>query len=176
VAEQPVTQEQDSVEDPSKALAEEKSKADNYLANLQRSEADFRNYKKRVEQEKQESLNWSNAELIRSILPVLDDIERAFSMVDPSVEGSTWLEGFKIIQRNLQDVLKAHGCTEIECVGVAFDPNLHEAVAHEEGAEGVIISEHRKGYMMKNKVLRAPQVTVGKGKTHSHGAAKGEKS
>jgi molecular chaperone GrpE len=176
VAEDSVTQEQDSTEDAGKALAEEKSKADNYLANLQRSEADFRNYKKRVEQEKQESLNWSNAELIKSILPVLDDMERAFSMVDPSVEDSTWLEGFKIIQRNLKDVLRAHGCNEIECVGVAFDPNLHEAVAHEEGEEGIIISEHRKGYMMKSKVLRAPQVTVGKGKAHSHGVGKGNKS
>lgn len=164
MAEEPVTQEQPSCEDLKKALEEEKSRSDTYLASLQRSEADFRNYKKRIEQEKQDSLTWSNSELIKSILPVLDDMERAFSMIDDSVNGSTWVEGFKIIQHNLQDILRAHGCTEIECIGVPFDPNLHEAIAHEDGEEGMVISEHRKGYMMKNRVLRAPQVTVGKGK------------
>jgi molecular chaperone GrpE len=170
VAEDPITQEQDSVEDLNKALTEEKSKADSYLDSLQRSEAEFRNYKKRVEQEKLESLAWSNASLMKSILPVLDDMERAFTMVDPSIKGSTWIEGFRIIQRNLQDALKASGCTEIECLGVPFDPNLHEAIAHEEGEEGIVVSEHRKGYMMKNRVLRAPQVAVGKGKTCSEEA------
>ena len=176
MAEEPVIQENDSIEDLNKALAEEKAKADNYLASLQRSEADFRNYKKRIEQEKQESLAWSNAELIKSILPVLDDMERAFSMIDSKVEGSTWIEGFKIIQRNLQELLRAHGCTEIECVGEPFDPNLHEAVAHGEGKEGMIISEHRKGYMMKNKLLRAPRVTVGNGKEHESKAGESNKS
>jgi molecular chaperone GrpE len=164
VAEDPINEEQPNIEEINKALADEKSKADGYLASLQRSEADFRNFKKRIEQEKQESLAWSNAELMKSILPVLDDMERAFSMIDPAVEGSTWIEGFKIIQRNLQDILRAHGCTEIECVGVPFDPNLHEAIAHEEGEEGIVTAQHRKGYMMKGKVLRAPHVTVGKGK------------
>jgi len=101
VAEDPVIQEQDSIEDLSKALAEEKSKTDSYLASLQRSEATSETLKKRVEQEKHESLSWSNAELIKSILPVLDDMEHAFSMIDPSVKGSTWIEGFKIIQRKL---------------------------------------------------------------------------
>ncbi len=164
MAEEPVIQEQENVDDLKKAIAEEKDKADSYLASLQRSEADFRNYKKRIEQEKQEALNWTNAELIKSLLPVVDDMERAISMMDPAVKESSWGEGFKIIQRNMQDILRAHGCSEIECVGKPFDPNLHEAMGYEDGEEGVIISEHRKGYTMKNKVLRASQVTVGKGK------------
>jgi len=86
-------------------------------------------------------------------------------MMDPAVavKESSWGEGFKIIQRNMQDILRAHGCSEIECIGKPFDPNLHEAVGYEDGEEGMIISEHRKGYTMKNKVLRASQVTVGKG-------------
>ena len=163
MAEEPVTHEQENVEELKKNVAEEKDKASSYLASLQRSEADFRNYKKRIEQEKQEALTWTNAELIKSLLPVVDDMERAISMMDPAVKESSWGEGFKIIQRNMQDILHAHGCSEIECIGKPFDPNLHEAVGYEDGEEGVIISEHRKGYTMKNKVLRASQVTVGKG-------------
>jgi molecular chaperone GrpE len=164
VGEDPAAQEQESVEDIEGALSEEKARADNYLASLQRSEADFRNYKKRVEQEKLDSITWSSGELIKSVLPIVDDMERAFQMLDPSGQDSTWIDGFRIIQRKLQDILRAHGCTEIECVGAPFDPNLHEAVAYEEGDEGMVISEHRKGYLMKNKVLRASQVSVGKGK------------
>ncbi|MGD0355874.1 MAG: nucleotide exchange factor GrpE [Dehalococcoidia bacterium] len=165
MAEEPVTHEQENVEELEKNVAEEKDKASSYLASLQRSEADFRNYKKRIEQEKQEALTWTNAELIKSLLPVVDDMERAISMMDPAVavKESSWGEGFKIIQRNMQDILRAHGCSEIECIGKPFDPNLHEAVGYEDGEEGMIISEHRKGYTMKNKVLRASQVTVGKG-------------
>ena len=167
MAEEPVTQEQENIEQLKKAIAEEKEKADSYLASLKRSEADFRNYKKRTEQEKQEALGWTNAELIKSLLPVVDDMERAIAMMEPAVKESSWGEGFKIIQRNLQDILKAHGCVEIDCIGVPFDPNLHEAVAHEPGEEGMVISEHRKGYTMKDKVLRASQVTVGNGKPRS---------
>ena len=164
MAEDPAVQEQESVEDLKKALSDGKARADSYLASLQRSEADFRNYKKRVEQEKLESITWSSAELMKSILPTVDDMERAFQMVDSSGQDSTWMDGFRIIQRKLQDILRAHGCTEIECIGTPFDPNLHEAVAYEEGDEGMVISEHRKGYLMKDKVLRASQVSVGKGK------------
>jgi molecular chaperone GrpE len=174
VGEEPLTQEQESTEDLKRALAGEKARADEYWASLQRSMADFRNYKKRTDQEKIDSLTWSNAELIKSLLPVVDDIERAFSMVDPECQDSKWLEGFRIIQRNLQDILKSHGCVEIDCIGVPFDPNLHEAVAHEPGEEGMVISQHRKGYTMKNKVLRASQVTVGNGQLENGPSGRNE--
>jgi len=165
LAEESVAQEQDNIEELKKALAEEKEKADGYLASAQRAIADYQNLKKRTEQEKQESLNWSNAALIRLLLPVVDDMERAFSMMDPAFRDQTWVDGFRIIQRNLQDILRATGCTEIDCVGKPFDPNLHEAIAYQEGEEGTVVSEHRKGYTMKDKVLRASQVAVGKGKS-----------
>lgn len=163
MAEEPVTQKNEDIDDLKAALLGEKKKAAEYLADAQRERADYQNLKKRTEQDKQESLKWSNAELIRSILPAIDDMERAFTMVDPQFKDSLWVEGFRIIQRQLQDALRAHGCTEIECVGKPFDPNLHEAVTYEEGDDGTVVSEHRKGYMMKDKVLRASQVGVGKG-------------
>ena len=166
MAEEPVTQENENIEELKKAFEEEKKKSAEYLADAQRALADYQNLKKRTELERQESLNSINAEFIRKLLPVVDDMERAFSMVDKQSQNSTWIEGFRIIQRNLQDILKAHGCTAMECVGQPFDPNVHEAVAYEEGDEGMVISEHRKGYTIKNKVLRPPQVTVGKGKSN----------
>ncbi|TSA54692.1 MAG: nucleotide exchange factor GrpE, partial [Dehalococcoidia bacterium] len=90
LAEEPVTQESENIEDLNKALLEERKKAAEYLADAQRALADYQNFKKRTEQEKQESLKWSNAELIRSLLPAVDDMERAFTMVDPQFEDSTW--------------------------------------------------------------------------------------
>lgn len=165
MAEESVLQDQeDDIEALKKALADEKEKAESYLSSWQRERADFSNYKKRIEQEKKESLTWTNAELIKSLLPVVDDMERAFSMVDPGFKDTSWVEGFTQIQRKLQEILRDHGCTEIECVGQPFDPNLHEAVAYDEGDEGIVIAEHRKGYKMNDRVLRAPQVSVGKGK------------
>jgi molecular chaperone GrpE len=108
--------------------------------------------------------------MIRLLLPAVDDMQRAFSMVDPAFQDSTWIEGFRIIQKNLQDVLRSHGCVEIECVGKAFDPQLHDAITYEDGEEGMVISEHRKGYVMKDKVLRASQVAVGKGNPPEQGS------
>jgi molecular chaperone GrpE len=163
LAEEPVTQEFDNIDDLKKALAEAEEKSKTYLADAQRERADYQNLKKRTDQEKLELSARANAEMIRLLLPVVDDMERAFNMVDSRFKESTWVEGFRIIQRNLQDILRTHGCTEIECVGLPFDPNLHEAVAYENGEEGTVVSEHRKGYIMKDKVLRASQVAVGKG-------------
>jgi molecular chaperone GrpE len=164
LAEEPVTQEQDNIESLKEALTEANERAENNLTGWQRERADFSNYKKRVEQEKADLLNYGDAEMVKSILPVVDDMERAFSMVDHKFKNSSWVEGFRQIQRKLQDILRDHGCSEIECIGQPFDPNFHEAVAYEEGEEGTVIGEHRKGYKMKDKVLRAAQVTVGKGK------------
>jgi molecular chaperone GrpE len=174
LAEEPISQEQDSIVDLKKELTEAEEKAKTYLADAQRERADYQNLKKRTEQEKQEYQSWANAEVMRLLLPIVDDMERAFSMVDPKFKDSTWVEGFRIIQRNLQDILRTHGCTPIECVGQRFDPNFHEAVAYEEGEEGTVISEHRKGYSMQDKLLRASQVTVGNG-NHAGAGAKHHK-
>jgi len=172
LAEESVSQEQETIDELKKALAEAEEKANAYLADAQRERADYQNLKKRTEQEKQEYQSWANAETMRQLLPVVDDMHRAFNMVDPKFKDSTWVEGFRIIQRNLQDILRSHGCTEIECVGQAFDPKFHEAVAYEDGDEGVVVSEHRKGYTIKDRVLRASQVAVGKGNNSGADTAK----
>jgi molecular chaperone GrpE len=154
---------EDDVESLKEALVKEKEKAERYLANWQRTEADFRNYKAREEKEKKDLVNWANSTLICDILPVLDAFDRAFDGVAPTDEGLSWLTGFRQIQKMLLDVLGKHGLDEMKCVGETFDPSLHEAVVQGEGAEGVILDEFRKGYKLKDKLLRAPQVVVGKG-------------
>ena len=154
---------EDDVESLKQALAEEKEKAEKYLDNWQRAEADFRNYKMREEQEKQETINWANSTLVCDILPVLDAFDRAFEGVTTNGKSLSWITGFRQIQRMFLDVLSKHGVAEMKCLGEAFDPSLHEAVAQGEGAEGKIVDEVRKGYKLKERLLRAPQVVVGKG-------------
>ena len=156
------TQVQD-VESLAQLLSQEKEKAERYLANWQRTEADFRNYKAREEQEKKDVVNWANAVLVCDILPVLDAFDRAFEGATPKGSSMSWITGFKQIQKMLFDILNKHGLTEVKCLGEVFDPSRHEAVAQQEGEEGLILGETRKGYVLKDKLLRAPQVVVGKG-------------
>lgn len=154
------------VKDPeslAQLLAKEKEKAERNLANWQRTEADFRNFKAREEQEKKDLVNWANSTLVCDILPVLDAFDRAFEGVTPKGSDLSWITGFKQIQKMLFDILSRHGLTEVKCVGEIFDPSRHEAVAQQDGAEGLILGETRKGYILKDKLLRAPQVVVGKG-------------
>lgn len=153
----------DDVESLKKALAQEKEKAEKYLTNWQRTEADFRNYKTREEQEKKDLINWANSTLVCDILPVLDAFDRAFEGGKPDGKSLSWITGFRQIQKMLLDVLSKHGLTEMKCVGETFDPGLHEAVAQQNGAEGVVLDEVRKGYRLRDKLLRASQVVVGGG-------------
>lgn len=153
----------EDIESLKEAIGQEKEKAEGYLANWQRAEADFRNYKKREEQEKKDLINWANSALVCEILPVLDAFDRAFEAGTPEGEGLDWIIGFRQIQKMLLDVLGKHGLAQMKCVGEKFDPNFHEAIAQQEGAEGVVLDEVRKGYRLRDKLIRAPQVVVGGG-------------
>jgi len=154
----------EDVESLKKALAEEKAKAEDYLANWQRAQADFINYKRRVEQERNEATKFANAMLVLNLLPVLDDLERALENVSTKLAGLTWVEGIRLIYRKLQAVLQGHGLIEIKALGQPFDPNLHEAVLYGEGEEGLVIEELQKGYMLHDRVLRPTMVKVGRSK------------
>lgn len=152
------------VESLKRALEEERAKAERYLANWQRAQADFSNYKRRTDQERSESAQFANAMLILHLLPVLDDLERALNTVSVELAGFTWLDGIRLIQRKLQAVLEAHGVTEIPVVSQEFDPALHEAVMYAEGEEGKVIAELQRGYRLHDRVIRPTLVTVGKSK------------
>lgn len=156
--------EEEDIESLKKALAEEKEKAEKYLANWQRAQADFINFKKRTEQEKEENIKFANASLMASLLPVLDDLERALDSVSGKLSGLTWVNGIELIYRKFRSILESQGLSQIEAKGKDFDPTLHEAVLYEEGEEGKVIEELQKGYKFHDRVIRPAMVKVGKGK------------
>jgi molecular chaperone GrpE len=145
-------------------LQQEKEEAQRFLANWQRAEADFVNYKRRVEQERGEAMRIANAALIINILPILDDLERALTSLDIRLVGLTWFDGIRLIYRKLQLVLENAGVSQIEAEGQPFDPRFHEAVMYGEGEEGKVVAEVQRGYKLHDRVLRPAMVIVGKGK------------
>jgi molecular chaperone GrpE len=153
-----------TLEDAKALLQKEKEEAQRFLANWQRAEADFVNYKRRVEQERAEAGRLANAALIINILPVLDDLERALASLNIQLVGLTWFDGIRLIYRKLQLVLESAGVTQIEAEGQPFDPRFHEAVMYGDGEEGKVVAEVQRGYKLHDRVLRPAMVVVGKGK------------
>jgi molecular chaperone GrpE len=153
-----------TLEDAKTLLQKEKEEAQRFLANWQRAEADFVNYKRRVEQERAEAGRLASAALIINVLPVLDDLERALASLDIQLIGLTWFDGIRLIYRKLQLVLESAGVTQIEAEGQPFDPRFHEAVMYGEGEEGKVVAEVQRGYKLHDRVLRPAMVVVGKGK------------
>jgi len=145
------------------ALAEEKAKVEANLAGWQRAQADFINYKRRTEQEKEEISQFAKATLILDLLPALDDLERAFAAIPPRLAKASWVDGIRLIWGKLHTTLEAQGLSEIKAVGEPFDPHLHEAVRQDRGREGVVIEEVQKGYKFRDKIIRPTKVVVGNG-------------
>jgi molecular chaperone GrpE len=148
-------------------LEKAKAQAADYLDGWQRARAEFANYKKRNDQERQELFKLANTTLITRLLPIFDDFERAFQTLPRSLLSFTWIDGVALIYRRLQAVLEAEGLTLVETEGQSFDPLLHEAVTYEESAEheeGQILGEVQKGYKLGDRVLRPALVRVAKGK------------
>src|SRR5437867_12951871 len=124
--------------------------------------ADFDNYKKRARQEQLETIQHASADLIARVLPVLDDLH---SVLDHKPEGieESWVRGLELSVRKLEEALGTHGLQPIESVGARFDPKLHEAVGHEESAEhpeDTVVSELRRGYRLRDRVVRPALVKV----------------
>jgi len=141
-------------------LAEAEAKAAENLDGWQRSLAEFQNYRKRVDRSRVSDQEAMRGDLIRKVLPVLDDLERA---LQNRPEGNTWADGIELIQRKLRALLEAEGIQRIEAEGAMFDPNLHEAVAQEavDGTEsGRIVAVMQQGYMLGERVIRPAQVRV----------------
>jgi len=146
-----------------KALAEVQAKAESNLAGWQRAQADFVNYKRRSEEEREEITKFANATLVFSLLPILDDFEKALAAVPPRLAKADWMEGARLIERKLRAILESQGLSEIKAVGEPFDPNFHEAVMQSKGKEGIITAEFQKGYQFRHRVIRPSRVAVGNG-------------
>ncbi len=152
-----------------RVLAEERAKAEGYLANWQRAQADFINYKRRAEQEKEEIGNFASSRVMLSLLPVLDDLERAFAAIPSRLARLGWVEGIRLIDRKLRANLEAQGLSQIKALGEPFDPNFHEAVRQGRGEEGLVVEEVQTGYKFRDRVIRPAKVVVGNGEEAEKG-------
>lgn len=137
---------------------------DEYYDLLLRTRAEFDNYRKRVDRERLDVAETAASDLLRDLLPVVDDLERALSSpADQAGSVEPYRRGIELIHRQLLDVLRQHGVKPIEAVKTDFDPHRHQAVTHEPAPghrEGEVIEEYRRGYMVGNRLLRPSMVKV----------------
>lgn len=149
-----------------KQLEECQTQSDNYLDQWRRTAAEFANYKKRSEREQAEATKYCNAALITRLLPIVDDMDRAFQNLPDELESHPWIKGMVLVHHKLHTIFDQEGVREIETEGQDFDPALHEAVTHEPSdtvPEGKILGEVEKGYVLNDRVLRVAKVRVSAG-------------
>jgi molecular chaperone GrpE len=128
-----------------------------------RNAAELDNFRKRTAREAQESRAYANADLLRALLPIMDNFEMGLEAARAESEKSMIFMGMSMVQRQISDFLREMGVVEVEAMGKAFDPNLHEAVsteASETAAEGAILRVTRRGFKLKERLLRAASVIV----------------
>ncbi len=146
-----------------KQLDAEKQRSEEYLSRLRYAQADFENLKKRMDRQVEEVRTYCNERLVLQLLDVVDELELAVKSGESAADGKQLLEGVKMTLKKLRKVLEQEGVTPIECEGKAFDPAKHNAVetVEREGIQKCIVGEEvRKGYMMKNKIIRPSIVKV----------------
>jgi len=142
-------------------LEQAEEKAAENLDGWQRTQADFQNYRKRTERDNELMYVSMKGDIVRKILPILDDLERALQN-RPSDSGP-WISGIELIHKKLLSILEAEGVKRIEAEGQPFDPNFHEALSHEpaEGIEsGHVIAVSQNGYVLGERVIRPALVRV----------------
>ncbi len=145
-------------------LAALRRERDEYRDWLLRKTAEFDNYRKRIERERREAEAVGTIDLLGDLLPIVDDFERALE-TDAGPDAEAYREGVELIYRQLLDLLRKRGVKPMEVVGQAFDPHVHQAVAHEvspDHREGEIVAELRRGYTVGERLLRPAMVKVAK--------------
>jgi len=144
-------------------LAEKTTQSEEYYQQMLRLQAEFDNFRRRTRQEKADILKFADEELITELLPVLDNFDRALAAANSPSED--FVSGVDLIYRQLKEILANRGLETIPTVGEEFDPNHHEAVMQvdsEDYAENIVAEEFRRGYFLKDKVIRAAMVKVAK--------------
>ena len=160
-----------AVDSPSAApapgdLGEMERQRDEYYERLLRTTAEFDNYRKRVERERQTLADAAASSIIEELLPLVDDLERALKAEAGADAADAYRKGVELIHRRLMETLRKRGVRPVEALGADFDPHYHQAVAHDvaEGhREGEVIEEYRRGYMLGDRLLRPAMVKVAKG-------------
>jgi molecular chaperone GrpE len=130
-----------------------------------RSQADFENYKKRAAREKEDAVKYANSSLLQRLVSILDNFELGLAASKTEGEHSPIYSGMVLVQKQLNDLLEENGLQAIEADGKKFDPNLHEAIAHEpsDSPEETVIRQARRGYRFKDRLLRPARVVVSSG-------------
>ena len=131
-----------------------------------RTQADFENFRKRAAREKEDAVKYANASFLERLIPLLDNFELGLSAARAEAANSPILSGLDMVARQLNDFLTGTGVEPVNGEGLKFDPNLHEAVAQEESAtvaEGMVIRQLRRGYKLRDRLLRPATVVVSKG-------------
>lgn len=156
----------DSAQAPPKEdeIAGVKRERDELFDRLLRKTAEFDNYRKRVERDRREQMEWAAADMLSDVLAVLDDFDRALKAPAPP-EAEPYRTGVELIHRQLSELVRKRGATPIDALGSDFDPAVHQAVSYEEtpGArEGEVVAEFAKGYKLGDRLLRPALVKVAK--------------
>jgi molecular chaperone GrpE len=163
----PPASEPTSLDELRAALAAAREEARQNLDRWVRERADLENLKRRSAKERTDAVRYGTEALIRELLPVVDNLERAVQHAPDTPEARPVVEGVGLVLRTFHDVLERHGVTRVEAQGSRFDPNHHEAVAHVESAEhepNAVVEEHQRGYRLHDRLLRPALVTVSKGR------------
>jgi molecular chaperone GrpE len=152
------------IEDLKAELASARSESEEYLAALQRERAEFLNYKRRTAEERERDLGLAGEDLIRKVLALADDFDRAIDARPESIASEAWFDGVAAIDRKLRILLESEGVSAIDAEpGMPFDPREHDAIANVPGtgrAEGEIVEQVRRGYRLRDRVLRPALVAV----------------
>lgn len=129
-----------------------------------RKSADFENFRKRINREKEEAIAFANRELLEDLLPIIDDFERAIKSAEESKDFDAFLEGVALIEKQFTSMLERKwGLTRFDSEGQEFDPQRHEAVTSQEGEPGstpTVVEDYQKGYLLRDRVLRSAKVKV----------------
>src|SRR6266571_6294441 len=153
---------QAQLDEAKEELEKEKAKADDYLRRLQYLQADFENYRKRVEKELSDNRQFGNQRLLSDLIVVNDELELALREAEESKENPTIVEGIEMVHKRIQSILSKEGVEKIHSLGSKFNPDLHDAALRvmSDKEEGTIVEEIRQGYTLRGKVLRPSIVKV----------------
>ena len=148
------------------ALPDAAAEAEKYRDLAMRTAADFHNFRKRAAREKEDSIRYANSSLLGDLLPLIDNFELGLEAAKSAPGADAILQGLGMVARQFRDFLASSGVAEIPTEGADFDPNLMEAVGHEHDAEvpeGKVLRQTRRGYKLRDRLLRPASVFVSKG-------------
>jgi molecular chaperone GrpE len=146
-------------------LEAKEKEANEYHDRYLRQVAELENFKRRISREKDESIRFANETLVKDLIPVVDNLERAVAHAKGGGNGKSLVDGVEMVLRGLFDMLAKHGVVQISAVGQPFDPEKHEAMAQVQSATyqpNTVVEEHHKGYLLRDRLLRPSLVSVAK--------------